>query len=862
MQGEIDLLERSEALGKLEKALELALAGNGRFLLISGEAGIGKTTLVEQFTRTQATRTLWGTCDALFMPRPLGPLYDMVDQFQSNLLVMMEGSLNRAAVFTACLAECQTPSIFVFEDIHWADEATLDLIKYLGRRIQQTKTLLIATYRDDELGVQHPLRLLLGDMARNPAAVRLALDPLSLTAVRQLAKNYEGNPTILHRQTGGNPFFINQVLSCDEAGIPESVRDVVLSRVAQLSPFGWEVLNAAAVIGQRIEPWLLNEVSQAKIGAVDECLALGILLAQEKYFVFRHELARQTILDNMPPHQKTALHRTVLQVLITSAHGPRDFAQLAHHAQAADDRTAVLQYAPAAAKQAALAGSHREAAALYELALTFVADQSAAERAVLLEAYAWECDIIGNQAEGIQARRSAAKIWHELGNPLKQGENLAHLMSMLHRTGQNAEAEQAIQASLKILEALPPGPELAMAYRVQAQQCLLSRDIAEALTWAQKSLELAEQFQDTKVLALVYITFGTAQMFLDYENGRRYLEGKLPFARDASLDVRVAHLYANLGAASGELFYLERAERYLDMGIAYAAERDFDSYRLYMLAWQSIVQMRLGLWDEAMELATAVLNSVGVTVIARITALFTLGRIRARRGEPEAMEALDKALELAIAATTIQRQGPVRAARAEAAWLADDSAFALQEAQAVYDLAVSKQHPWFAGELAFWCRQAGETITPHAWFAEPYALLLAGNWQGAAAAWEALGCPYEQAVALSQGDSKAQKQALLIFEELDAQPMAEKVRHMLREAGVASIPRGPRATTKENPFLLTNRQMEIWALLAEALTNAEIAARLHISPKTVDHHVSAVLNKLQVSSREEAAELARQLLTD
>ena len=144
------------------------------------------------------------------------------------------------------------------------------------------------------------------------------------------------------------------------------------------------------------------------------------------------------------------------------------------------------------------------------------------------------------------------------------------------------------------------------------------------------------------------------------------------------------------------------------------------------------------------------------------------------------------------------------------------------------------------------------------WAAAPFALQIAGDWRGAAAAWEALGCPYEQARALADGDTAAQLAALTIFEQLEARPMAEHVRQKLRSAGVETIPRGPRTTTKENPFQLTNRQMQILSLLTEELTNAEIAARLHISPKTVDHHVSAVLGKLNVSSREEAAVLARQ----
>ncbi|NTU62939.1 MAG: response regulator transcription factor [Chloroflexi bacterium] len=267
----------------------------------------------------------------------------------------------------------------------------------------------------------------------------------------------------------------------------------------------------------------------------------------------------------------------------------------------------------------------------------------------------------------------------------------------------------------------------------------------------------------------------------------------------------------------------------------------------------------LGRWSEAAEIATTVLHSAGVTVISRITALAALGRLRARYGEVESAATLDEALQLAIRADNLQRLGPVRAARAEAAWLVADRDRAdpdrvLMEARAVYDLGISKQHPWIAGELAYWRWRCGERFSPPDWLARPFALQIAGEWRAAAEEWKRLDCPYEQARALADGDAEAQIKALEIFERLGAKPAIEEVRQKLRAAGVRHL---PRSTTRENPFGLTGRQMEILALLTKDLSNAEIAARLHLSPKTVDHHVSAVLAKLDVRSREEAAELAR-----
>ncbi|HEX9058534.1 MAG TPA: AAA family ATPase, partial [Ktedonobacterales bacterium] len=145
-----DLLEREQELAALAALLDETTAGRGRVAIIHGEAGIGKTSLVERLlTRTQgrrqpAIRSIWATCEALFTPRPLGPLYDIAQQTAPSLRALLDGDANRAALFAALLDDLsQSPAVLVVEDIHWADEATLDLIKYLARRVHRTASLLI-----------------------------------------------------------------------------------------------------------------------------------------------------------------------------------------------------------------------------------------------------------------------------------------------------------------------------------------------------------------------------------------------------------------------------------------------------------------------------------------------------------------------------------------------------------------------------------------------------------------------------------------------------------------------------------------------------------------------------------------------
>jgi DNA-binding CsgD family transcriptional regulator len=405
---------------------------------------------------------------------------------------------------------------------------------------------------------------------------------------------------------------------------------------------------------------------------------------------------------------------------------------------------------------------------------------------------------------------------------------------------------------------LPSGREQALAYATRAMLYQYNHDLANAIGLAERAVEIAERVGDVHIQSVAYDTRGLATMYLDYERGCGYLEHARSIAQAAGLDSDVARAYGDLGSISIELFHLERAERYLADGLAYATERDLERSRLYMVGWLAAAHFFRGRWPDAAATAGEVLASPAVSSNARLAALVTLGRLQARRGDRDSgPQPLDAALELAGASDEFQLIGPVRAARAEAAWLAGDTARTLAEADAVYTLAIDRRHQWLTGELAFWRWRAGAMDTPPDWIAPPYALHIAGQWHAAAEAWRERGCPYESARALADGDAVAQEQALLTFDSLGARPAAASVRRALRLRGVVRTPRGPRPSTRANKFGLTPRQLEILSLVAEGLSNAEIAERLSIAPKTAEHHVAAVLAKLDVRSRRAAVRLAR-----
>jgi DNA-binding CsgD family transcriptional regulator/tetratricopeptide (TPR) repeat protein len=606
------------------------------------------------------------------------------------------------------------------------------------------------------------------------------------------------------------------------------------------------VLEAAAVIGPRIEPPLLAEVVGAESLAIDECMGIGMLIAQGGALAFRHELARQTILESISPQQRLALHRLVLESLRASPGTGNHLARLAHHAEAANDPEAVLNYATAAARQAAAVSAHREAAAQYARALRFADGLPPDDYALLLEAYAQECNITDQRLEGIAARRKALELWRTIGDSPKQGENLAWLAVMHSGIGETAEAERVSQTAIQTLEALPPSRALALAYRTQSTLRMFNQDTAQAIAWGEKAIALAERFHDYETLAMADNIIGYAQMLFDYEQGRQSIERSLAVAQQAGLEVRIANAYANLGSASGEVYQFLHAERDLSEGIAFTLERDLDAARLYMQAWLALTYLHLGRWSEAADVAASVLQHPGVSATNRIVALVAVGRLRARQGDPAAAEALDEALELAEQTAHLQRLGPVRIARAEAAWLVGDHAQASAEAQAVYDLAVGKRHPWFTGALGFWRWRAGDRVSLPPWTARPFALQIAGDWRAAVNEWQRLGCPYERAMALMEGDHAAQLLALEIFDELGALPAAERVRQRLH-----AIPERQRERVIFGG--LTARERSVATLIAQGKSNREIAVAMTVRVKTIETYVTRILDKLGFDSRVQIA---------
>lgn len=851
----MQLLEREKCLAELAAWFDGTAERGGCIALVRGEAGVGKTVLLQEFSRRQKkTRVLWGACDALFTPRPLAPLHDIARQPQSELSAAVNSQANREEIFSAVLDELERArALVVFEDMHWADEASLDLLKYLGRRIHRTHSMLAVTYRDDEVGPRHPLRFVIGDLPRAHTH-RMLLSPFSEAAVKQLATE-AGRPSKgLYSATGGNPLFVTEVLAAVSDAVPTTVRDAVLARAARLSPAAREIAELVCVVPGKTEAWLLEQAGRQDEAGIESCLGIGMVRDEQGALAFRHELARRALEDSLSKARQQCLHARVLSIL-----APRSdvsAARLAHHADGARHAEEVLRHAPLAAAQAAAVGAHREAVAHYQAALRYAGSICAEKRAHLQESLSYECHLTGQHERAMEMQCCALEFWRASGQRVKEGNSLRWLSTLNWCAGRRAEAYQFAADAVTMLEALPPGPELAMAYCNRADLDMEGHEADSAMDWAQRAIALGESCESSSILSEALNTLGTVRLIGGDIAGWSDLQRSLQLALSGGVPERVAGCYTNLGAMAVSGRRYEQASRYFGEGLAYCEDHDLDSSWPYIVAYRARLRFEQGQWDGASHDLEAVLRHPRTTAISRIPALRILGHLRIRRGDPDADLALEEARLLAGPNPELQRFGTLAAVRAEAAWLAGDLDGVVREAKPAYELVCRRRDPRMKGELAAWLWRAGALKQPPTDIAEPYAQEISGDWYGAAQSWKALGCPYEHAAILAQyGAETQQLEALAMLEQLEAAPAAAVLRKQMRARGVRSIPRGARGSTRHHPQGLTRRQAETLSLMADGLRNSIIAKHLYVSTKTVDHHVSAILAKLEVASRAEAVAL-------
>lgn len=852
------LFERDAHLSALSRRLEEAAAGRGGLVFLSGEAGVGKTTLVEAFAAHAGGTTPVSivSCDSLGMPGPFGPLFDIAEALGPQVQAVLNEQAPQDQIFRTVLSalrDAPGANVLVAEDAHWSDEASLSLLRFLGRRVSSTRTLLIVTYREDDIDPYHPLRRVLGDLVNEPAVSRMWVPPLSISSVRTLATGSGLDPTELHERTGGNPFYVTEIIAGGGNDVPATIRDAVLGRASRVSIEGRAVADAASALGAIVEPDVLARVVGAPVDdAIDECLSAGILRLTGDEIMFRHALTRDVLLASMSPSRRRGLHRRILDVLTADPNLSSELPRLAHHAEECKDTEAVLRFAPAAARDAALYGAHREAAAQYARALKFSSELTDEALAELLEARAYECYVAGLHEDAIAEQERAVAIRESMGDPIKHGDALRWLSRFNWFTGRNPESERYARAALDTLEPLPPGPELAMAYSNLSQLRMLAKQADDAIHWGKRAIEIAARFDAKPVLVHAMTNVGTAMMGFEDPEGFAMVEEAVRLARQEGLHDDVSRALTNLACEHLDRCDQVNAERYIVEALEFTSDHDLIGMERYLRARKAQLALERGDWSTVEQDATAASDHPGAVTPAKIVAKTLIGLVRARQGN-DPWPALNEALELSERTGELQRLGPVRIARAEAAWLIGDLEQTSFEAKQVYEIALSERLRWMAGHLATWLHRAGHDVGDTSSLAEPFVPEITGNGRAAAAIWHERGYPLEEARALeSAGDEDSLRDALVIFDHLGAKPDAARVIRALRNAGARQIPRGPRPETRANPAGLTARELEVLHLLTLGRSNKEIADELFLSARTVGHHVSAILSKLDISSRAEA----------
>lgn len=867
------LIEREEALADLGRLAQGVVAGRGAIALIAGEAGIGKTSLVAQLRDRFSTShaILWGGCDALFTPRPLGPIHDMAAALGPDVRTLLSEGARSGQLFSAIIARfsaTKKPIALVIEDTHWADHATLDFLKFLGRRVSMLPLLLAMTFRDDEITPEHPFTQVLGDL---PATYvhRINLGPLSVEGVSALIANHKSSvrPEVLFEITGGNPFFASELLANNNSSptdIPASVKEAVAARLSRLSSVERDFLETISVIPGMVP----CEILEPLFGANGETLAMAavgrnLLVAGTGPTVrFRHELARLATMARLQGARQQEIHARVLEAFETADFTP-SYDQLVHHAAGAFDRQKVLHLAPLAAQTAASLGAHREAAAHLATALRFIDGAEPELAAQIYENWAYEAALSLTLGDDVlEARRHAITLWRALGRMDKVGENLRWLSRLHWYRGESTEATRFAMEAVKTLEAIPASAERAMAYSLRSQLHMLNDEMDESIEWGNRALALAEEFNDVEVCIHALNNIGTARVFRNDKTGIPDLERSLALALEHGFHEHAARVYTNFAEYAVEFCDFELAEKMLSDGIAFDVQYDLDTWTHYLVGRQALLRMEQGRLHDAVTIANGVQNKPGLALLVKLPALIVLAITRLRLGDPQADATLESAFENAMQTEELQHITPVRLALIEAAWLRNDHARARVHFEQLFSAGAASMHTWRVGETAVWAKRFG-VRTPNAFLAEipePYALEIAGDIKGAATAWRKIGAPHKEGLVLLQTDEQDAADnisaALKIFNQIEANAAAKEAMRRAKMFGVgATMPRarrGPYKAARNHPLGLTKKEQAILGLIANGASNAEIANTLSRSQRTIEHHVSSILTKLNVDNRMEA----------
>ena len=890
------IVERDEILATINECITEAERGTGSLVLVGGEAGSGKTSVVRETVARcgNSVAVVQGACDPLTTARPLGPVLEIAahpDLGLGGLIGDARTPADVAAELTDALASHPGAVLVVVEDLHWADDGTLDTMRYLARRVDRTRAVVLATYRTDEVVDDHRLVPVLGHLRRLTPTRHVETRPLSLEAVRDLVRQAEVelDPVLVHRRTGGNAFFVTEVLASGQSGsdVPGNVAAAVMARVAALDAGTRRLVEAVAISPRALEyeyAVALTSVDDGEIDetavderAVDEATSSGVLSVVGATFEFRHELARLAVEQSTPDGRRRRMCRALVDRLVADPRAADDVARIAHHAIELGDGDLILRYGLQAADMATDRGSNREAAQFLAHVVRVAESPGSGVGEDALNGWRVRLGslhrLVGDHSAAALVLERAAADYRRRSDHAGLSAALRSLSAVAREVGERSRAEVLADDAVVAAEASGDQLLLAQALAQSAAISMLARRARSAAELAERGLALAvDQGHDATVvdaehmLACANLLAGSEDQAIDTLTR---LERRASEIGDTARQVSIA---VNIGTGCGEVRRYQQAEPWLVEAEALAVGVDMDQAAAYCAAWLARVAFETGRWDDVAGHVQRATNGpwsqpdsgadpVPDPSIGGITARGALGRTRVRRGDPGGREALVEAIEVG-ADHDVQYLWPVACGLAEDARWRGDTGAGLAWLAPIHDRALQTESTWARGETSYWMwRLGGFAGPPPDLVARPFGLAMTGRWSEAADAWEKLGCPYEQALSLvDSGLPQPISRALTILDSLGARPAAQWARQRLRDLGSVPVPPMPRPATIANPASLTNRQREVLELIVAGASNHEIAERLFVSKKTVEHHVSAVYTKLGVSDRPSAMVTGRELL--